>query len=124
MFEILKDKTICLTRGDVANIVVSANLQDGQAYTFTKGDVVRFTICKKRDCASVLIRKDIVVEEDTQVITIHLNKDDTRIGDPINAPVDYWYEIEMNPDTEPQTIIGFDGLGEKIFRIYPEGGAE
>ena len=33
MFEILKDKTICLTRGDIANIVVSASLQDGDAYT-------------------------------------------------------------------------------------------
>ena len=40
MFEILKDKTICLTRGDIANIVVSASLQDGQTYTFQNGEFV------------------------------------------------------------------------------------
>jgi hypothetical protein len=34
MFKILKDKTICLTQGDVANIEISASLQDGKVYSF------------------------------------------------------------------------------------------
>jgi hypothetical protein len=123
MFEILKDKTICLTRGDIANIVVSASLQDGQAYTFQTGDVVRLTVYKKRGCSNVLIQKDFVVETEAQTATIRLEKNDTRFGDLISAPTDFWYEVELNPDTAPQTIIGYDAAGEKIFRLYPEGGA-
>lgn len=123
MFEILKDKTICLTRGDIANIVVSASLQDGEVYTFQKGDVVRLTVYKKRDCANVLIQKDVTVEAEAQTATIRLEKEDTRFGDCISSPTDYWYEVELNPDTAPQTIIGYDAAGEKIFRLYPEGGA-
>ena len=122
MFEILKDKTICLTRGDIANIVVSASLQDGAPYTFHAGDVVRFRVTKKRDLASVLIQKDITIDEEVQSVTIRFSKDDTRFAESTNSPVDYWYEIEVNPDTEPQTIIGYDSEGAKIFRLYPEGG--
>lgn len=121
MFVILKDKTICLTRGDVANVNVTANLQDGQTYTFTPGDVIRFKVFKKRDCNSVELQKDVLVEAATETVTVSLTKEDTKIGDIINKPVDYWYEVEMNPDTEPQTIIGYDEQGEKIFRLYPEG---
>lgn len=121
MFVILNDKTICLTRGDVANIVVSANLQDGQAYTFTAGDVVRFRVYEKKNCSNVVIQKDAVVDTEAQSVTISLDKEDTKIGELISKPVDYWYEIEVNPDTKPQTIIGYDEAGEKIFRLYPEG---
>ena len=99
MFEILKDKTICLTRGDIANIVVSASLRDGQAYTFQSGDVVRLTVYKKRGCSNVLIQKDIVIEAETQTAAIHLEKEDTRFGELISSPVDFWYEVELNPDT-------------------------
>lgn len=122
MFEILKNKTICLTRGDIANLVVSASLKGGESYTFQQGDVVRLTVYKKRGCSNVLIEKEIVVEEASQTVTIRLEKEDTRFGDLIIAPTDYWYEVELNPDTEPQTIIGYDADGEKIFRLYPEGG--
>jgi len=44
-----------------------------------------------------------------------------KIGDVINKPTDYWYEIEINPETKPQTIIGYDENGEKILKLYPEG---
>lgn len=121
MFEILKDKTICLTRGDIANIVVSASLQDGQAYTFQSGDVVRLNVFKKKDCACVVLCKDVVVEEKTEAVMVHLKTEDTRIEDVISKPVDYWYEIEVNPNTAQQTIVGYDADGEKIFRLYPEG---
>ena len=121
MFVILPDKTICLTRGDVASLIVSANLQDGQAYTFKPGDILRFRIFKKRDCKSVVLQKDVSVTEDTTTVTISLSSDDTKLGELCSRPVEYWYEIEVNPDTEPQTIIGYDEAGEKIFRLYPEG---
>jgi hypothetical protein len=121
MFVILSDKTICLTRGDVANIIVSASLQDGTLYEFKPGDIVCFRVFKKRDCNHIVILKKVHVEESTNSVTIRLTKADTSIGDTICKPVDYWYEVEVNPDTEPQTIVGYDEAGEKIFRLYPEG---
>ena len=121
MFTILSDKTICLTRGDVASIIVSARLQDGKAYTFAAGDVVRFKVFKKKDCGCVVIQKDVEVTEATETVMVRLTKADTAIGDIISRPVDYWYEVEINPDTAPQTIIGYDETGEKTFRLYPEG---
>lgn len=122
MFVILENKTICLTRGDIADIVVSATLQDGTLYTFQPGDVVRFSVFKRGDCGSVVIRKDVVAESETETVTISLTSADTCIGNIINMPVDYWYEIEVNPDTAPQTIVCYDENGAKIFRLYPEGG--
>lgn len=124
MFVILEDKTICLTRGDIANIVVSAMLQDGTAYKFEAGDVVRLSVYEKKNCRNVVIQKETIAEAKVQSVTISLTHEDTKIGEIINKPVDYWYEIEVNPDTKPQTIIGYDEAGEKIFRLYPEGGAE
>lgn len=121
MFVILPDKTICLTRGDVAHIVVSASLQDGALYTFKTGDVVRLSVFKKRDCRSVVLQKEVEVSAPSETVTISLTKADTTIGEIISRPVDYWYEVEVNPDTEPQTIIGYDEAGEKTFRLYPEG---
>ena len=121
MFVIGNDKTIHLTRGDVANIVASATLQNGEAYTFGEGDVVRFAVFEKKNPAAVLISKDVAAVAGSQDVTIYLRQDETKIGELISKPTDYWYEVVLNPDTEPQTIIGYDEAGEKIFRLYPEG---
>ena len=120
MFVINEDKSIYLTRGDIANISVSANAEDGQ-YTFRTGDVVRFKVFKRKDCTEVVLTKDVVVEAETTEVTVALDKDDTKIGDIINKPTSYWYEGELNPDTRPQTLIGYDDEGEKILRLFPEG---
>lgn len=122
MFEILPDKTICITRGDAASIEVSAKRKkDGQPYTFTPGDVLRFQIYKKRDCNCILLRKDVEITEEASTGVIYLSSEDTEIGEVYRIPVDYCYEVKLNPDTKQQTIIGHDKEGEKIFRLYPEG---
>lgn len=121
MFVINTDKSIHLTRGDVASITVSASQADGAAYTFAVGDVVRFRVFGKNACANVAIQKDVVVEAETTTVVIDLTKADTKIGEVINKPMEYWYEVELNPDTKPQTIIGYDADGAKVFRLYPEG---
>lgn len=123
MFKILKDKTICLTQGDVANIEISASLQDGKVYSFQPGEIVRFIICKKQNCGTIYLKKEIEVTKEEKVVSIQLIPEDTRF-EKINIPTEYWYEVELNPYTNPQTIIGYDEAGEKIFRIYPEGGAD
>ena len=121
MFKINEDKSIYLTRGDIANITITATKPDGEPYTFLVGDVVRFKVFKRRDCACVEIQKDTVVTEEAQEVTIYLEKEDTKIGEIISKPTNYWYEVELNPDTAPQTIIGYDEDGEKVFRLFPEG---
>lgn len=122
MFVINNDtKQINLTRGDCAVIGVNALDKEGNPYTFQKDDIVRFKVFKAKDCNCVELQKDVIITEIADVAKIHLTKEDTKIGDLINKPTDYWYEIELNPDTEPQTIIGYDLDGEKIFKLYPEG---
>lgn len=116
-----KTKQIDITRGDTAIIEISALNIDGSNYIFKKDDVIRFKVFKRRDCGCVEIKKEVTVKDETTKVEIELTKDDTKIGDIINKPVNYWYEVELNPDTFPQTIIGYDSDGEKIFRLYPEG---
>ena len=122
MFAIDDNKTIYLTRGDIAVISLSSKTLDGNIYVFTVGDVIRFRVFEKNYHDRIVLTKEVVVQEDTDTIDISLTKDDTKIGDIINKPKDYWYEIEINPDTFPQTIIGYDSNGAKIFRLFPEGG--
>ncbi len=121
MFVIKNDKSIHLTRGDIASVIVSANTQDGEEYTFQTGDVVRLKVVARNDYSTTVLEKSVSVESPGTSVTISLTNDDTTIGDVINKPVDYWYEIELNPETQPQTIIGHDESGARIFRLYPEG---
>ena len=123
MFKINEDKSIYLTRGDIAVIELSAVTSDGTDYTFKSGDVVRITVFAKKDCTEVVLQKDVQVTQQTKTVSINLSMRDTKIGEPISKPKDYWYEIELNPETSPQTIIGYDDEdGAKVFRLYPEGG--
>ena len=121
MFVINADKSIYLTRGDIAQIVISASKVDAEDYIFQPGDVVRFRVMEK-NCDDVILLKDVIVESESLAVDISLSGDETKIGELINKPVDYWYEVELNPETDPQTIIGYDSDGPKIFRLFPEGG--
>ncbi len=121
MFVIDKDtKQINLTRGDVAAILLDSIIDD-KPYTFKVGDVVRFKVFKAKDCNCVEMSKDTLVTEESSTVNISLSGEDTKIGELINKPTKYWYEIELNPETNPQTIVGYDLEGEKIFMLYPEG---
>jgi len=120
MFVINEDLTIECTRGDAAVFSVSANINN-TAYVFREGDIVRFTVVARKDCSDIVLRKDIAVTEETEAVEIILDGDDTKIGGVINKPTDYWYEVELNPETHPQTIIGYDQNGAKVFKLYPEG---
>ena len=83
---------------------------------------MRIKICEKKNYSKVFLLKDFEVEEATTSVNIFLDKWDMKFGDMINKPTDYWYEVELNPDSQPQTIIGYDEDGAKVFRLYPEGG--
>lgn len=124
MFKIDSNKTIHITRGDIATIEFSALNSDGTSYTFQVGDLVRFGVFTKKNMNDLIFQKDVTVNEATTKVDIDLLEEDTKIGDIINKPVEYWYEIQLNPDTEPQTIIGYDEDGAKVFKLYPEGTEE
>lgn len=122
MFKINEDMSIYLTRGDAVSITLNAQ-DNGENYTFRAGDLVRFKVFEKKACHCVVLQKDVRVERETEYVTITLTAADTKIGSEISKPTDYWYEVELNPESRPQTIIGYDEDGAKVFRLYPEGGA-
>ena len=123
MFIINPDKSIFVTRGDIGSIVLRSKsaASAGESYLFKVGDVLRLQVCEKNNYGRVVLKKELVVGEESTAVSIQLSSIDTKIGDVINKPVDYWYEIELNPDTANQTLIGHDSDGPKIFRLYPEG---
>lgn len=120
MFQIDDDMTIYITRGDIAYFSVMAE-NNGVKYKFQPGDVVRMKVTAKKDCTNVAFQKDFAVVKESEKVDILLTEEETKIGDVISKPVDYWYEIELNPYTNPQTIIGYDDDGAKIFKLFPEG---
>lgn len=120
MFAISKeDLTIHITRGDNALFTVAATIGE-QPYTFRSGDVVRFVVCGKKDYSNVVLQKDFTASEGAAEVEIQLNSEDTKFGGTINKPTEYWYEVELNPETAPQTIIGHTQDGAKVFMLYPE----
>lgn len=121
MFSINSDYSIYLTRGDIASIEIGAKKSETEDYIFQTGDVVRFRVFEKKRCDNVVLQKDIKVEEETDSVVINLGRSDTKLGELIHKPKEYWYEVELNPDTTPQTIIGYDADGPKILMLFPEG---
>jgi hypothetical protein len=119
MFIINDDLTIHCTRGDAGSFSAGANLNDAP-YTFRTGDIVRFTVCMKKDYSSIMLQKDVEVTEETDSVQFHLDSADTKFGDVINKPTEFWYTIELNPDTYCQTIIGHTEDGARVFMQYPE----
>ena len=115
MFTIDTDKTISVTRGDSGSFVAPID------YALQPGDVLRLKVFRKKACEDVVLQKDFAIDEATETVTLELTEKDTRIGKIISKPVDYWYEIELNPDNNPKTLVGYDEDGAKIFRLYPEG---
>ena len=120
MFTLNDDLSIYATRGDIVFFSVSAE-EDGVHYHFQPGDVVRIKVYGKKDAENVVLQKDFPVLEITEKVNIYLSEEDTKIGDVISKPTDYWYEVELNPDTAPRTIIGYDEDGAKVFKLFPEG---
>lgn len=122
MYIVNEDLSIYATRGDIVCINVSATREDnGQPYEFQVGDIVRFSVYGKKDAETVYLQKDFPVVADTDAVGVLLTEEDTKFGDIISKPTDYWYEVTLNPYTNPQTLIGYDEDGAKIFKLFPEG---
>lgn len=120
MFAVNDDMSIYVTRGDTVLLSVTAEV-DGENYIFQPGEVIRFKVTEKKACDVVVLQKDVAVTEKTDIVGILLTEEETRIGEVISKPTDYWYEVELNPYSDPQTIVGYDEDGAKIFKLFPEG---
>lgn len=120
MFLLNDDNSIYATRGDVVFFAVSAD-DDGVPFMFQPGDVVRMKVYGKKAADNVVLQAYFPVTEETESVGIFLSEEDTKIGEVISKPVDYWYEVELNPEDNPRTIIGYDEDGPKVFRLFPEG---
>lgn len=121
MIKIVNNK-ILINRGDIGTLCISATDDNGSDHVFKVGDILRFRIMKNGDCDAVIKQKDVIVELESTEVNIFLESELTKIGDVISTPVNYWYEVELNPDTAPQTIVGYDDKGAKILTLYPESG--
>jgi hypothetical protein len=121
MFKVNDDLSIYATRGDTIAFAVAADAS-GSTYKFKDGDIVRFKAFEKKGCENVVLQKDFPAEAGSETVSVLLTGDETKLGECISKPKDYWYEIELNPETKPQTIVGYDEDGAKVFRLYPEGG--
>lgn len=120
MFVVNEDNSIYATRGDIVFFSVAAD-DDGSPYHFKPGDVVRFKVYGKKNAENVVLQKDFPVTDVCEEVEIFLGEEDTKFGDVISKPTDYWYEVELNPFDNPQTIIGYDEDGAKVFKLFPEG---
>ena len=121
MLKIDSDKTIHITRGDSGTISFTAQNSDGSTHEFKSDDIIRLKIMEKKDVTSIVLIKDVAVNEVSTEVDIALESEDTRIGEYINSPVTYWYEVELNPEGNSTTIIGYDEDGAKELILYPEG---
>lgn len=121
MFQLNDDMSIYVTRGDVVFFALQAD-DNGKNYKFQPGEVLRIKVFAKKDAENVVLQKDFPVAAVTESVNIYLTKEETKIGEVISKPKDYWYEIELNPyDDDPQTIVGYDEDGPKVFKLFPEG---
>lgn len=120
MFTLYDDNSIYVTRGDAVYFSVTAE-DNGEAYHFEPGDVLRIKVFEKKNCEGVVLEKDFPVFENCESVAIYLGKSDTKIGKPISKPTDYWYEVELDPYGDPKTIIGYGEDGPALFRLFPEG---
>jgi len=122
MYKIDSKLNIEVTRGDVLPLTIGAKDKDGTDYIFVAGDVVRVKVMERKKCNCVVLSKDVTIENETTTVEIDLTSEETKIGTLINKPTIYWYEVELNPDTRCQTIIGYTSEdGAKLFTLLPEG---
>ena len=111
--------TIKVNRGDMLSLTLSIKTDSGTDYQFQLSDKIVFSIYAKNKMSDKAIYlKEITVGEVSTSVNITLSSEDTKLGDLIDKPVEYWYEIELN---DQHTVIGYDDEGPKLFMLYPEG---
>lgn len=120
----IRGKNIEIVRGNYLPLTVTTKNTDGTDYLFQPGDILRFKVFERKNVDNVFLEKDFEISEASTEVLIELTADEMKIGELIDKPKDYWYEIELNPDTQKtQTIVGYEKeTGPAILTLLPEGG--
>lgn len=110
---------IKLNRGDTLNINLTIKKEDGTDYTFEEGDKITFSLYNKGKLnEKAVLLKEVQATTGTTSVNIYCSSEETKIGELVNKPIDYWYEIELNNE---YTILGYDDEGAKLLKLFPEG---
>lgn len=116
-------KQIQINRGDSTTFKISAKDTSGTSYDFSVGEKVKLAITERKNEGNVVFEKTITVDEAGYYVYIPISSEESKIGEIINKPVTYWYEISvLTLNNEIQTIIGYDDNGPKEFILNPEAG--
>ena len=116
---IIDGNHIKINRGNALPLKLVIPISHTENYVFQVGDEVMFGIYKSRGMSdSALLLKTYTIEEETEEFEFTISAEEMKIGELINKPTDYWYEIELNGE---QTVLGYDEDGAKIITLYPEG---
>lgn len=120
----IKGKNIEIVRGNYLPLTVTTQNADGSDYIFQPDDILRFKVFERKNVDNVFLEKDFKISEATTEVLIELTAEEMKIGELIDKPKDYWYEVELNPDTlKTQTIVGYEKEeGPAILTLLPEGG--
>lgn len=125
MAKIDSNYNIETNRGNMLPLTIKQKLRDdGSQVMFKSGDIVRFTIMEKNNCDNVFVQKDVEVKSECESVEIIIPAEEMKLGEIINKPATYWYEVELNPDTSDTiTILGYTKeKGAKILTLCPESG--
>ena len=129
MVQINEDNSIYATRGDSWRIELDIDA-DGWSWGINPGDIFRFTVMQKNNVSEIFLQKDFEYDGDAEPrsvsVSLDFYGDETKIGEAISKPKDYWYEIEhlekQGDETvvSVHTLIGYDEDGAKVLKLFPE----
>ena len=77
MFTIDADKTIHITRGDIAVIEIGSVTPDKETHIFQPGDVIRLRVYVRKNHDNVVLMKEVIVDSESPTVDIYLEKSDT-----------------------------------------------
>ena len=123
MFKINKeDMSLSLTRGDSVTFDVQATQNDSETpYVFQEGDYILFKVGEAKGEVAI-IEKKVAADAGATSVQVSLAEAETKFGNPVSKPVEYWYEISLVSQGTTQTLVGYDEDGPKILRLFPEVG--
>lgn len=101
----IENKTININRGDSGNILIKVSISSTEFYQFITGDKIQFRIFNKGDYSTPIKTKEVDISSNTTEVTIPLTELETTLGEIIDKPKTYWYEISLNED---KTLVGYD----------------
>ena len=115
-----EDYLLDINRGNRLVFDYEISNGDDTNYIFKDDDIVTFSIYEEFGLEKEpVLSKSFKPTSGSDTIKIDIPKDEMKFSEMTNTYVDYWYEITLNEET----TLGFDDLGAKIIRIYPEGKA-